>query len=359
MSKNHPYTYDRPYVAKNLFRKKQHGILNARMVKIFKIIKEVAMDDLSVERFIKFYDKKGWLLVKADITVIRDRETGDMAGFLLAVFYKSKDGTRVNTHCKAFHALKREHRMKHEAYHRIHLHKKYMNYFWQTYTLHPVKNAVKAILDRITIADFRSTKSLKEFARALLEEIKAKGTMNLVILAENPKTYGELFHLGLNIETLLPTEKDLTRVKNWDSTELFKKSLDRWNDYASKKVIKSKYIVDTDFYVNTTAGEWRRFFESNDVHRKFYLWQNFGCPNSAIEVTIPIDVENILVVLATTLFNSLEYEAVSLFGKSKDGKSNLNLSVIPKFKQKVQESIRLALIEIEKENKKLPPPRKS
>jgi hypothetical protein len=317
------------------------------------------MDDLSEKKFIDFYEEREWRFIKADITVIRDRKTDNMAGFLLAVFYKSKEGTRVNTLCKAFHALKKEYRMKHEEYHRIHLHKKYMNYFWQTYTLHPVKDAIKDILDRIRIANFRNTKSLKEFTRALLKEIRAKGTMNLVILAENPKTYGELFHLGLKMETLLPTEKDLDRVREWQETELFKKSLDRWNKYAARKVIKSKYIVDTKFYVNTTAGEWRSFFGKDDVYRKYYLWQNFGCPNSAIQVTIPIDVENILVVLATALFNRVENKVASLFGKSKDGTSNLNLSVVPGYRKTVQESIRLALIEIEKDNKKLPPPRKS
>jgi hypothetical protein len=153
----------------------------------------------------------------------------------------------------------------------------------------------------------------KHIVESLYSDIQSAGNMRIEILAENPKTYSDLFRFGLNIDTVKPTERQKRMLALWSPNKLMMKSMQRWSSYATKRTKKSEYINDTKFYVNTSASEWRGFFSSTDVYRKFYLWQNFGCPNSAINVNIPVDVENILNVCINLAVAKLRQNRTAIF----------------------------------------------
>jgi hypothetical protein len=309
-NEDHPYTYDDPIIVNCNTEK---GQLCDEMRNIYELVREIAMDDLLEPAFIEFYNPEGWTFLKADLTKVRDRASGTVAGFLLAVFYIKKSNGRVDTLGKAFHAFKRKYRGTYGEYDRKYLYGKYMSYFWETYVQSSGSKTYERIFESIGKYFKGNKMNWKHIVESLYSDIQSAGNMRIEILAENPKTYSDLFRFGLNIDTVKPTERQKRMLALWSPNKLMMKSMQRWSSYATKRTKKSEYINDTKFYVNTSASEWRGFFSSTDVYRKFYLWQNFGCPNSAINVNIPVDVENILNVCINLAVAKLRQNRTAIF----------------------------------------------
>jgi hypothetical protein len=354
-----PYEYDKPMVVKTFFSKANPRKLSNGMRKIYGVIKEVAMDNLSEAEFISNYKVSGFNFNMADITLIRDRETKELAGFLLAVFYKSNSKGKLTTVCKAFHALKRDYRMKEKGrYSRMELHGKFMRYFWQTYASNPMKSAKEELLKNLYNKKFYQTDKLKNLANQVLEDIKMKGTMRVEIMAENPLTYAEMLDMGLNVDTELPLVHELKKIEKWTESQLFLNSYRRWEKYKGNSIKRSEYIIDTNFFVNTSADEWRKFFKLKNKYCKYYMWQNFGCPNSAITMVIPVDVENILFAGASAAITKINNFG-SKVSKITNGKLPFLIGISEDVKMEIRKQIRNAIAEIQEEKKRLPPPRKS
>ncbi len=264
--------------------------LSPGMQKIYRHIKNIAIDKLTVKEFRKFYESPHFAL--ADFTEIK--KENKVVGFLFATFYYNPNSSPQYT-AKAFHAVAGDYRQTGKPYDRKELYNKFIEYYMEKILLLEfLKQGINTAGTWLAKGDVPTFQDLKNIISSSLKSANNKQDMQIEIWAENPTTYSDIFDSGLKYTGIQPTVKDLNFLSKLTPDQLLVESYKLAKSYKTNPSLIPQYLEETNFTVNISPKEWRNSFETNNKAKKFYLWQNFEFPNKAFKIIIPINPENIL-----------------------------------------------------------------
>ncbi|HMR84808.1 MAG TPA: hypothetical protein PKE30_16800 [Niabella sp.] len=364
-----PYDYSSSHIVKEFYSDNTKKDLSGGMLDIFETIRKIAMNDLDKKKFIKFYytdeRRRNRTFLNANITYIGEKgslnakkEIADdkRIGFLYASFYKTdepvykkKVGKVPKYVAKAFHAVAHDYRQTDKSYKRHYLYNKYIEFYaWEIF-MAEFKNQLVGMWRSVPQALIDRFIKGKSVPQIFVGVIKAKvdktiknlsntNLMQIELLAENPTTYRDICMYAPEHITVPRKPEDETWLKKLSIKELINESVKLYNEYENKVKKRPHMLKKTTFSVNTSPKEWLKFFGTADVDKKFYLWQNFACPNYAFKVIIPLKphvIFNTIIrllrgpkknPLVYTIFNEIE-SALSKFQKG-SGSNNAGISAL-------------------------------
>lgn len=343
------YGYSKIKTVENFWKDKEtKKDLSDGMKDIYSIIKDIAINDLDEPEFIRFYwgnpEKKGLKFSKGFITKIK--ENNKEIGFLYATFYEN-DGSYVNPAgqkptyvAKAFHAVAHDYRQS-KSYDRTYLHRMFINFYIKE-IFEPeffkeidnfIENSAKAPRKKAGIyvlsnrlfkklmnlartrniklpqnvyADDIGDNNLKSIRDKVIKKLQANSSplLTIEIMAENPTTYKDMCLLEPDHTTVNRNPKGAATAVGSDewlkvltNRTIIQESFKLYNDYENSVKPRPNMLVKAeDFKVNINNEEWLKSFnierkrnnKAVDMHRRFYMWQNFSFPDWAFLMIIPI-----------------------------------------------------------------------
>ncbi len=312
IEKNDFYKDGKPFLRPN--EKEKYSELSENMKKIYEAISKMAVDRLTNQKFINFYNNGkddfsgAWFQLVTDgykKNVALDDGTVKDIGFLFTIFYERKEiinNKEVISYVgKAFPAISAEERLirlKGGPTRNLERYLMFLSFlpFYQTQSLN-ILNKKGKNLSPLDIDKLHTNKNDIETALAYFEKHKTDlPSMTIEVYAENPITYSDLCKFGFDYNISKRENEAIKKEfeyisKNWDPGELMRqsyiKSLGPGPDYLEHNI---------PFTVNLTPQEWRKLFthvSMIDKDVRYYLWQNFNFPNSAFKVIIPVNEYNV------------------------------------------------------------------